>query len=91
MATLAQLRERQSELQDRLEKGDLSAEDALERVDAAIRARSKTIQHSQQRLKAVKDAVAKGVPVADAKAVKSRSKTRQNSIRKANRPINRFD
>ena len=91
MATLAELQERKRELEARLDNGDLAAEAALARVDAAIVARSKTIEHSQKRLQAVKDAVAKGMPVADAKAVRSRSKSRKGSTAKAGRPINRFE
>lgn len=91
MATLAQLEERKQELQDLLDSGDLGAEAALARVDAAIRARTKTIRHSQKRLQAVKDAVNKGVPVADAKAVKRSSKAGKKSKEQAVGPINRFE
>ncbi|MEJ2140036.1 MAG: hypothetical protein P8Y61_11420 [Gammaproteobacteria bacterium] len=91
MATLAQLEEQKRELEERLDGGDVSAEAALARVDAAIRARRKTIQHSQKRLQAVKNAVSKGVPVAEAKAVKRSSKIRKKLKQRASGPINRFD
>ena len=91
MATLAQLEEQKRELEDRLDSGDFSAEAALVRVDAAIRARRKTIQHSQKRLQAVKNAVSKGVPVAEAKAVKRSTKARKKLKQRASGPINRFD
>lgn len=91
MATLAQLEEQKRELEERLDNGDISAEAALARIDAAIRARAKKIQHSQKRLSAVKSAVAKGVPVAQAKAVKPVSKASKKAKLKASRPINRFD
>ena len=89
MATLAQLEEERRELEARLESGDLSAEAALVRVDAAIRSRLKKIQHSQKRLAAVKDAVAKGMPVEEAKAVKGTS-VRNKAKRRSSTPLNRF-
>jgi len=89
MATLEQLEEQKRELEDRLASGDLTAESALTRIDAAIRARSRKIQHSQKRLAAVKQAVAKGVPVAEAKSVKARSGRKKKPTTTG--PINRFE
>ena len=91
MATLAQLEERKCELEERLDAGDVSAEAELVRVDAAIRARTQKIQHSQKRLAAVKNAVSKGLSVEQAKSVKSKSTARKKSASRAKGPINRFD
>jgi hypothetical protein len=91
MATLKQLEEQREELEARLEAGDPAAEAGLARLDAAIRTRLLKIQHSQQRLKAVKAAVTKGMTVAEAKSVKPRSARAKKAQTKANKPINRFD
>jgi hypothetical protein len=91
MATLAQLEEQKRELEDRLDAGDVSAEAALVRIDAAIRARTQKIQHSQKRLAAVKNAVGKGMSVQQAKAVKPKSAARKKANLLAKKPINRFE
>ncbi|MGI9290893.1 MAG: hypothetical protein ACR2QG_06415 [Gammaproteobacteria bacterium] len=85
MATLAKLQEQKLELEERLADGDLSAEAALERVDKAIAARTQKIAHSQQRLAAVKDAVAKGMAKEETtpEKIKARAKKKRG-------PINRF-
>ena len=90
MATLEQLQARKAELEEKLYAGDLSAEAALARIDNAIAARTRKIEHSQQRLAAVKNAVAKGMPVADAKAVKPQSAAQKKAAALAKKPLNRF-
>ena len=91
MATLKQLEEQREELEERLEGGDIGAESALARLDAAIRARLLKIQHSQKRLQAVKAAVSKGVSLEQAKAGKPKSVARKKAEAKANKPVNRFE
>ena len=91
MATLAELEEKRLLLEERLAEGDLSAEAALAKVDAAIRSRSKQIQHSQQRLAAVKQAVAKGVPLESVKTAKSRKKSSSKLKPGQRKVLNRFD
>ena len=88
MATLEKLEEQKRALEERLADGDLSAEAALEKIDRAISARTREIEHSQQRLKAVKQAVKSGVAKEDTtpKKVAARSKARARS----NGPLNRF-
>jgi len=61
MATLAELEERKRELEARLAAGDLNAEAALTRLDGAISARVRQIQHSRKRLAAAHDAVKAGM------------------------------
>ena len=91
MPTLASLKEQQQELEARLEAGDLSAEAALARIDAAIVSRTRQIQHSQKRLGVVKQAVARGVPVAQAKAVKPKSAASKRRKKLADKPVNKFE
>jgi hypothetical protein len=91
MATLAQLEEQKRELEDKLDAGDVSAEAALARIDAAIRSRTSKIQHSQKRLAAVKNAVDKGLSVRQAKAVKPKSAAQKKASLAASKPVNRFD
>lgn len=88
MATLEKLIEQKRALEERLADGDLSAEAALERVDRAIAARSRDIDHSRKRVAAVKQAVKSGVAKADTtpRKVAARAKARA----KSNGPINRF-
>ncbi len=88
MATLESLLEKKADLEDRLCNGDTSVEASLDRVDAAIMARKKKIAHSQQRLVAVKQAVAAGVPKDEARAIKSKSK---KSAGPKDPTINRFE
>jgi hypothetical protein len=90
MATLEHLREKKRELEEKLHAGDLSVEPALERVDNAIASRTRTVQHSQKRLAAVKQAVSKGMSVEEAKAVKPKSAARRKAEARANKPVNRF-
>jgi len=91
MATLDQLQEQKRDLEERLYSGDESAESQLERVEAAIRVRTQKIQHSQKRLAAVKDAVAKGLTVDQAKSAKPESKAKKSARLVANKPVNRFE
>lgn len=90
MATLEHLREKKRELEEKLYAGDLSVEPALERIDNAIASRTRTVQHSRKRLAAVKEAVKKGMPVEEAKAVKPKSAARRKAEARANKPVNRF-
>jgi len=90
MATLEQLQARKRELEEKLHAGDLEAERALARIDNAIASRSRTIEHSQKRLAAVKNAVNKGLSVADAKAVKPKSAAQRKAAAQAKKPLNRF-
>jgi tRNA U34 5-methylaminomethyl-2-thiouridine-forming methyltransferase MnmC len=90
MATLEQLREKKRELEEKLYAGDLSVEPALEHVDNAIASRTRTIQHSQKRLAAVKEAVNRGVSVEEAKAGKPKSAARKKAEARAKKPVNRF-
>ena len=86
MATLESLLEQKRDLEDRLCNGDASAEAALDRVDRAIMARKKQISHSQQRVAAVKKAVAAGVPKEQAKKGKAKKSAGPNDP-----TINRFE
>jgi hypothetical protein len=90
MATLEQLQAQKAELEEKLNAGDLSAESALARIDNAIAARTRKIEHSQKRLAAVKNAVAKGISVADAKAVKAKTVAQKKALAQAKKPLNRF-
>jgi hypothetical protein len=90
MATLEQLQAQKAELEEKLNAGDLSAESALARIDNAIAARTRKIEHSQKRLAAVKNAVAKGMSVADAKAVKAKTVAQKKALAQAKKPLNRF-
>jgi hypothetical protein len=90
MATLEQLQARKAELEEKLYAGDLSAEAALARIDNAIASRTRKIEHSQQRLAAVKNAVDKGMSVADAKAVKPQSAAQKKAVALAKKSLNRF-
>jgi len=72
MATLQQLQMRRRELEDKLNAGDLSVQRALEIVDRAISGRTLRVQHSRQRLEAVKEAVSAGMDKDDARRIKSK-------------------
>jgi hypothetical protein len=74
VATLESLLEQKRDLEDRLANGDARAEAALDRIDRAIMERKKTIAHSQQRVAAVKQAVAAGVPQEQARKGKPKGK-----------------
>ncbi len=91
MATLSALQEQKRELEARLESGDLSAEAALSRVDAAIVARTRQIEHSQKRLGIVKQAVERGLSVAKAKSLKPESAASKRRNVKKNKPVNKFE
>lgn len=73
MATLIELQTRRRELEAKLYEGDLTVEPALERVDRAIASRTLKVQHSRQRLEAVKEAVAAGVNKDDARRIKTKA------------------
>ena len=88
MATLESLLEQKRDLEDRLANGDMRAEAALDRIDSAIMERKKTIAHSQQRVAAVKKAVAAGVPQEQAR--KGKPKAKKTSGLKED-SINRFE
>jgi hypothetical protein len=90
MATLEQLQAQKAELEEKLYAGDLSAEAALARIDNAIASRTRKIEHSQKRLAAVKNAVDKGMSVADAKASKPKSVAQKKAAAQAKKPLNRF-
>jgi hypothetical protein len=90
MATLEQLQAQKAELEEKLYAGDLSAEATLARIDNAIASRTRKIEHSQKRLAAVKNAVDKGMSVADAKAVKPKSVAQKKAAAAAKKPMNRF-
>jgi len=90
VATLEQLQARKRELEEKLNAGNLAAELELARIDNAIASRTRTIEHSQKRLAAVKNAVKKGLSVADAKTVKPRSAAQRKAVVRAKKPLNRF-
>ena len=93
MSTLTQLQERREELQEKLEAGDLTAEAKLEQVDRAIAARTLKVKSSQERLQAVKRAVASGVDKDRARRINNRAakdpaKKLQDAL--ARKILNRF-
>jgi hypothetical protein len=89
MATLEHLLEQKEALEQKLYAGDISVEPRLAQLDKAIASRSRQIKYSQKRLAAVKDAVAKGMPVAAAKAVKPRT-SGAKSASGTRKGLNRF-
>jgi hypothetical protein len=91
VATLARLQEQKRELEEKLYAGDLTAEAALARVDLAIAARTRKIQHSQKRLAAVKKAVKAGVPVEETRVSRSESALKKDAKTRVKRPLNRFE
>lgn len=91
MATLARLQEQKRELEEKLDAGDLTAEAALARVDLAIAARTRKIQHSQKRLAAVKNAVKAGVPIEKTRISRSETVLKKDAKTRAKRPLNRFE
>jgi len=91
MAILESLLEQKRELEDRLADGDLKAEAALVRLDKAIASRKLKINHSQQRIAAVKTAVAAGVPVENARKAKPAKKSVTKNHRPGQRGTNRFE
>jgi hypothetical protein len=91
MATLAKLQEQKRELLKKLYAGDLCAEPALARIDAAIAHRTQKIQLSQKRLAAVKNAVKVGVPLEETRKPKSQAQAKKSAKVRARRPLNRFE
>ncbi len=91
MATLDSLREKKHDLEARLDTGDLSVESELSRIDAAIAARTRQIQHSQKRLHVVKQAVERGVSPQQAKKIKPKSAAAKRRDAKSNGPLNKFE
>ncbi|MCL4720727.1 MAG: hypothetical protein KJ041_02005 [Gammaproteobacteria bacterium] len=89
MATLTELQTRRRELEARLYEGDLSVEPALERVDRAIASRTLKVQHSRQRLEAVKEAVAAGVNKDDARRIRTQATTKKLVELRAKAKVNR--
>jgi hypothetical protein len=87
MATLANLQDQKRELEEKLSAGDLSVEPALQRIDRAIEARTRKIQHSRKRLAAAKNAVKAGVPAEETRPSKVKKRARPQ-VRK---PLNRFE
>ena len=63
MPTVEQLKMRRQDLQEKLDAGDLSVQTALDQIDRAISARTLKVRQSQQRLEAVKAAVASGMEI----------------------------
>lgn len=95
MATLKQLHRRREELQAKLDAGDPSVESALQLVDRAISCRTLTVQHSRERLEAVKQAVASGADKDKSRRLDSRAAARKIAdlrLHKDNKrkDINRF-
>lgn len=92
MATIEQLQRRRRELQAKLDDGDLSAVVALERVDRAISSRTLTVEHSRERLKAAKEAVAAGMDKDKARRIDARDTAKKIAeIRKNKKKgVNRF-
>ncbi len=90
MATLEQLQEKKRELEEKLCAGDLSVEPALDRIDRAISARRLKIQHSRERLVAVKKAVAAGMDKDEARRPRRRADAKKLEEKLAKRPINKF-
>ncbi len=89
MATLADLEEQKRELEARLQDGDLSVEPALVRIDRAIASRKLKIGHSRKRLDAARNAVAAGMPAAEARSTRRKAGTKAKSATR--RPLNRFE
>ena len=89
MATLADLEEQRSELEAKLEDGDLSVEPALVRIDRAIASRKLKIGHSRKRLDAARNAVAAGMPAAEARSTRRKAGAKTKSATR--RPLNRFE
>ncbi|MEZ5566266.1 MAG: hypothetical protein R3F24_12525 [Gammaproteobacteria bacterium] len=90
MATLRQLQTRREELQAKLDAGDPSVESALQLVDRAISSRTLTVQHSRQRLEAVKEAVARGADKDDTRRLDSRATAKKIAELRKRKDINRF-
>jgi hypothetical protein len=91
MATLQQLQMRKQELEEKLHAGDLSVEGTLAQLDRAISSRALKVQHSQQRLAAVKQAVAAGMDKDVARRVNKRPPAADKlAAARAKRLLNRF-
>jgi hypothetical protein len=90
MATLESLLEKKRELEAKLDAGDLSAEAALARLDRAIEARTKKIQHSKKRLNVARDAVDAGMTPEEARRPRTSADKKKAAKSKVRRPVNRF-
>jgi hypothetical protein len=92
MATLQQLQMRKQELEEKLQAGDLTVEAALVQIDRAIASRTLKVQHSQQRLEAVKRAVAAGMDKDKARRItnKPTPSAKKFADLRAKKLLNRF-
>ncbi len=90
MTTLRQLQARKKELEEKLHAGDLSVEPRLEQIDRAISSRTLKVQHSQQRLEAVKQAVAVGMDKDKARRTNNKDAAKQLAALRAKQRLNRF-
>ena len=90
MATLRQLQMRKQELEEKLHAGDLSVETTLQQLDRAISSRTLMVQHSQQRLVAVKQAVAAGMDKDAARRVNNKAAAIKLAELRAKQILNRF-
>jgi hypothetical protein len=90
MSTLESLLEKKRELEAKLDAGDLSAEAALARLDRAIEARTKQIQHSKKRLNVARDAVDAGMSPEEARRPRTSVDKKRAAKSKVRRPVNRF-
>lgn len=89
MATLQQLQMRRQELEDKLHAGDLSVQPALDIVDRAISGRILKVQHSRQRLEAVKEAVAAGLNKDEARRLNSKTTAKRLAALRARKKTER--
>lgn len=90
MATLRQLQMRKQELEEKLHAGDLTVEATLEQIDRAISSRTLKVQHSQQRLEAVKQAVGAGMDKDKARRINNKAAAKTLAELRAKRLLNRF-
>jgi hypothetical protein len=90
MTTLQELQRRKQELEVKLHAGDLSVETTLQQVDRAISSRTLKIQRSQQRLAAVKQAVAAGIDKDQARRLNHKVTAKKLAEARAKRLLNRF-
>jgi hypothetical protein len=95
MPTVEQLKLRRQDLQDKLDAGDLSVQTALDQIDRAISARTLKVRQSQQRLEAVKAAVASGMDKDTARRINNKVRSKSAVAKalyeaRAKRLLNRF-
>ena len=95
MPTVEQLKQRQQDLQKRLDAGDLSVQAALDQIDRAISARTLKVRQSRQRLEAVKAAVASGMDKDAARRINNKARSKSAVAKalheaRAKRLLNRF-